>query len=134
MSSLKALQDLIHEKYDIPMSELDPEASMRDKGLDSLALAEFIFAVEDHFHVVVPDDDPSIMSLGGLAVVVDRLLIEKAEKAGKADKAGKAAPSDRAAPVDGGAAADAPAVVVDAGGRGAANDGDAKETKTSSPA
>ncbi|HSU21575.1 MAG TPA: acyl carrier protein, partial [Variovorax sp.] len=80
MSSLKALQDLIHEKYDIPMSELDPEASMRDKGLDSLALAEFIFAVEDHFHVVVPDDDPSIMSLGGLATVVDRLLAEKAAK------------------------------------------------------
>ena len=97
MSSLKALQDLIHEKYDIPMSELDPEASMRDKGLDSLALAEFIFAVEDHFHVVVPDDDPSIMSLGGLATVVDRLLAEKAEKGaatGKVTPAGIAATSE----------------------------------------
>ena len=97
MSSLKALQDLIHEKYDIPMSELDPEASMRDKGLDSLALAEFIFAVEDHFHVVVPDDDPSIMSLGGLATVVDRLLAEKAAKGaatGNVTPAGIAATSD----------------------------------------
>lgn len=97
MSSLKALQDLIHEKYDIPMSELDPEASMRDKGLDSLALAEFIFAVEDHFHVVVPDDDPSIMSLGGLATVVDRLLAEKAAKGaatGKVTPAGIAATSE----------------------------------------
>ncbi len=97
MSSLKGLQDLIHEKYDIPMSELDPEASMRDKGLDSLALAEFIFAVEDHFHVVVPDDDPSIMSLGGLATVVDRLLAEKAAKGaatGNVTPAGIAATSD----------------------------------------
>ena len=97
MSSLKALQDLIHEKYDIPMSELDPEASMRDKGLDSLALAEFIFAVEDHFHVVVPDDDPSIMSLGGRATVVDRLLAEKAAKGaatGNVTPAGIAATSD----------------------------------------
>lgn len=74
MNSLKTLQDLAHEKYDIPLSELDPSASMRDKGLDSLALAEFIFAVEDHFNVVIPDDDPSITSLGGLAAVVDRLL------------------------------------------------------------
>lgn len=100
MSSLKALQDLIHEKYDIPMSELDPEASMRDKGLDSLALAEFIFAVEDHFHVVVPDDDPSIMSLGGLATVVDRLLAEKAAKGAATEKvtpAGIAAASDASA-------------------------------------
>lgn len=74
MNSLKTLQDLAHEKYDIPLSELNPSASMRDKGLDSLALAEFIFAVEDHFNVVIPDDDPSITSLGGLAAVVDRLL------------------------------------------------------------
>jgi acyl carrier protein len=74
MSSLKALQDLAHEKYDIPLSELDPSVSMRDKGLDSLALAEFIFAVEDHFDVVIPDDDPSITSLGGLAAAVDHLL------------------------------------------------------------
>lgn len=94
MSSLKALQDLIHEKYDIPLSELDPEASMRDKGLDSLALAEFIFAVEDHFHVVVPDDDLSIVSLGGLATVVDQLLVEKAEKAKKTAKPLKTEESD----------------------------------------
>ena len=81
MSSLKALQDLIHEKYDIPTSDLDPHASMRDKGLDSLALAEFIFAVEDRFDIVVPDDDPTIDTLGGLAAVVDRMLAEKAAKA-----------------------------------------------------
>jgi acyl carrier protein len=124
MSSLKALQDLIHEKYDIPMSELDPEASMRDKGLDSLALAEFIFAVEDHFHVVVPDDDPSIMSLGGLAVVVDRLLIEKADKADKAERA-----TSRTAP-----AGSDTAGTVDATGDTPATGEVAKDAKASTPA
>jgi acyl carrier protein len=84
MSSLKALQELIHEKYDIALADLDPQASMRDKGLDSLALAEFIFAVEDHFGIVVPDDDPSIDTLGGLAAVVDQALADKALKATKA--------------------------------------------------
>ncbi|REV41458.1 acyl carrier protein, partial [Mycobacterium tuberculosis] len=50
MSSLKELQDLIHEKYGIEPSKLDPHASMRETGgLDSLALAEFLFAIEDHF-------------------------------------------------------------------------------------
>ena len=44
MSSLKELQDLIQEKYGIEPSTLDPHASMREKGgLDSLALAEFLF-------------------------------------------------------------------------------------------
>ena len=91
MSSLKALQDLIHEKYDIALSDLDPQASMRDKGLDSLALAEFIFAVEDHFGIVVPDDDPSIDTLGGLAAVVDKALADKALKAGASSAAASTA-------------------------------------------
>ena len=83
MSSLKELQELIQEKYDIPASELDPQASMREKGLDSLALAEFIFAVEDHFHIVVPDDNPNIDTLGELALLVDGAIAAKEAKQAK---------------------------------------------------
>jgi len=131
MSSLKALQDLIHEKYDIPMSELDPEASMRDKGLDSLALAEFIFAVEDHFHVVVPDDDPSIMSLGGLAAVVDRLLVEKAEKADKTERAAARVEPTGSDPAGGIDAAEGAVAPTDALAR---DPKDPKDAKASTPA
>jgi acyl carrier protein len=73
MSSLKELQDLIHEKYGIDPAELDPHASMRDKGLDSLALVEFLFAVEDHFHISMPDTDSNVDTLAELAAVVDRV-------------------------------------------------------------
>ena len=45
MSSLKELQDLIQQKYGIEPSALDPNASIRGAGLDSLALVEFLFAV-----------------------------------------------------------------------------------------
>jgi acyl carrier protein len=77
MSSLKELQDLIHEKYGIDMSELDPSASMREKGLDSLALVEFLFAVEDHFHINLTDVDSNVDTLAELAVVVDRVRAAK---------------------------------------------------------
>ena len=80
MSSLKELQDLIHEKYGIDRSELDPNTSMRDKGLDSLALVEFLFAVEDHFHINMPDADSNIDTLAELAVVVDRVRAASASK------------------------------------------------------
>ena len=64
MSSLKELQDLIHEKYGIEASALDPHASMRDKGFDSLALVEFLFAIEDHFaHLACPTTTPNIDTL-----------------------------------------------------------------------
>lgn len=84
MSTLKELQDLIQEKYDIDPATLDPHASMREKGLDSLALAEFVFAIEDHFHITVPDDDPTIDTLAGLAALVDGALAAKAAAATQA--------------------------------------------------
>jgi acyl carrier protein len=77
MSSLKELQQLIHEKYGIEESALDPHASMRDKGIDSLALIEFLFAVEEHFHIDMPDMDSKIDTLAELAVVVDKALATK---------------------------------------------------------
>lgn len=77
MSSLKELQQLIHEKYGIEESALDPHASMRDKGIDSLALIEFLFAVEEHFHIDMPDMDAKIDTLAELAVVVDKALAAK---------------------------------------------------------
>jgi acyl carrier protein len=77
MSSLKELQDLIHEKYGIDPSELNPTASMREKGLDSLALVEFLFAVEDHFHINLPDVDSNVDTLAALAALVDRVRADK---------------------------------------------------------
>ena len=78
MSSLPELQKLIHEKYGIDPAELDPNQSMRDKGLDSLALVELLFAVEDHFKIDMSNADQAIDTLGGLAAVVDRMIAEKA--------------------------------------------------------
>ena len=72
-STLKELQDLIHEKYGIEVSALDPNASMREKGFDSLTLAEFVFAIEDRFGITMPDDNPGIDTLAELAAVVDKV-------------------------------------------------------------
>jgi len=72
-SSLKELQDLIDEKYGIEASALDPNASMREKGFDSLALAEFVFAIEDRFGIRMPDDDPDVDTLAELAAAVDKV-------------------------------------------------------------
>ena len=77
MSSLPELQKLIQEKYGIDPATLDPDESMRNKGLDSLALVEFLFAVEDHFHIDMPDTDTNVDTLAGLAAMVDKILAEK---------------------------------------------------------
>jgi acyl carrier protein len=71
-SSLKALQDLIFKLYGSETAALDPHASMRERGFDSLTLVEFVFAIEDHFSISIADDETnSIDTLAGLAAVVD---------------------------------------------------------------
>ena len=78
MSSLKELQDLIHEKFGIERAALEPDASMRAKGLDSLALVEFLFAIEDHFGISMSDEDSNIDTLNELAALVDKARASKA--------------------------------------------------------
>lgn len=73
MSSLPELQALIQEKYGLDPSKLDPHASMRDSGVDSLGLVEFLFAVEDHYGISLPDDYSNIDTLADLAALVDKL-------------------------------------------------------------
>ena len=77
MSSLKELQDLVHDKFGIEAQALDPDASMREKGLDSLALVEFIFAIEDRFGISMSDEDSTIDTLAQLSAVVDKLIAAK---------------------------------------------------------
>jgi acyl carrier protein len=74
MSSLKQLQDLIQKKYNIDPATIDPDASMLEQGIDSLALADFLFDVEDHFGIDLPDARTDINSLAGLAQVVNEVL------------------------------------------------------------
>ena len=77
MSSLKELQDLIQEKYGLDPAALDPNASMRDKGFDSLALAEFLFEIEDRLKITLPDPDPEMDTLAQLAALVDQVRAEE---------------------------------------------------------
>ena len=78
MSSLKELQNLIHEKFDIDPSTLDPHASMREKGFDSLALVEFLFAIEDRFSISLSDEDSNVDTLAELAALVDKARAKQA--------------------------------------------------------
>ncbi len=77
MSSLVALQDLIKEKYGLDVAGLDPHTPIRDKGLDSLALVELLFAIEDRFGITLPDADADVTTLAQLAELVDSILAKK---------------------------------------------------------
>ena len=78
MSSLKELQDLIQEKYDIAPGALNAHAPMLEQGLDSLALVEFLFEVEDRLQISLPDTQSDVHTLAGLAQVIDQIRATQA--------------------------------------------------------
>lgn len=73
MSSLEEIQDLIQKKYGVEPTALDPHASMREHGIDSLTLVEFLFAVEDHYGISVPEKYSDVDTLADLAAAVDEI-------------------------------------------------------------
>lgn len=73
MSSLIEIQELIQKKYGLDPSTLDPHASLRGHGIDSLTLVEFLFAVEDHYGISVPEKYSDVDTLAALADAVDEI-------------------------------------------------------------
>ena len=78
MSSLPEIQDLIHKKYGVDPAALVAHASLRGHGLDSLTLVEFLFAVEDHYHISIPEKYSDVDTLAALADAVDEILAAQA--------------------------------------------------------
>ena len=78
MKTIEELKQLISESFGIDPDTLTPEGLLSDHGLDSLALGELLFSIEDHFDLTLPDARSDIKSLQELATLIDALKAQKA--------------------------------------------------------
>jgi acyl carrier protein len=78
VSVFDTIVDILVKKFDIEPEKINNESLLSDLGLDSLALMEFIFALEDAFKLRIPEDklDPtqSEISLKQLSEIVQEAL------------------------------------------------------------
>jgi len=58
LSSLifNSITAILVSKFDVEPSSVTPGTALSELGLDSLGLMEFVFAVEDAFHLRLPED------------------------------------------------------------------------------
>jgi acyl carrier protein len=81
MTTLQAVQALLHANFDLAPERLQPEARLEDLAIDSLSVLELMFAVEDEFHIAVPSPagtpDERIETVGDLVAYIDRLVAEQ---------------------------------------------------------
>jgi acyl carrier protein len=73
MTTLEQLTQLLHDKFDIDKSSLQRDQPLAEYGLDSLALAELLFTIEEEFDVKFPDRPENIDTLTALAAAIDEL-------------------------------------------------------------
>jgi acyl carrier protein len=74
MTTLARLTSLIHDKFGVEPSAIDPDAPFASYNLDSLTVAELMFEIDDAFHVTVPDEAATtVTTLRQLATLIDGL-------------------------------------------------------------
>ena len=76
--TLRALEQLLSDELSLDVVGLDPESTLDELGIDSLALIECMFKIEDRFGISVANGETNVRSLSDIAALVDRLVREKA--------------------------------------------------------
>lgn len=92
MTTLETVQGILKTNFDLSSDVVQPQARLEDLAIDSLAVIEVMFAVEDEFKVTVPSEPAALQeqmkTVGDLVAYIDRLVAEqRAHRAG-----GEAAP------------------------------------------
>ena len=75
--TVNELIDLIHQNFGLDKATLDADRPLTEYGLDSLALAEFLFAIDEHFNIEFPQSRSDVQTLRALAGVIDELRAQQ---------------------------------------------------------
>ena len=76
-TTFETMKRIIVKDYELAPERLMPDTPLADIELDSLAITELIFALEDEFNVVAKTNGQGMQTLGDIAVYVDQLIAER---------------------------------------------------------
>lgn len=68
------LINIFAETFNIPQDKLLPGATLESLGLDSLAVIEFLFQIEDKFGIRIPDQANPPATLEEIILLIEPLL------------------------------------------------------------
>ena len=76
-TTFETMKRIIVKDYELAPERLTPDTPLTDIDLDSLAITELIFALEDEFNVVAKSNGQGMQTLGDIAVYIDQLIAER---------------------------------------------------------
>jgi acyl carrier protein len=75
MGTLETLQSILAEELKLAPETLTGAARLEDLGVDSLALLELMFKIEDRFNLKIKDDIPrTLITIQDVVAYIDDLL------------------------------------------------------------
>jgi acyl carrier protein len=78
MSTLDIIQDILIAKFAVDRAMLTPEATLDRLGIDSLAVLELLFDIEDRFGLKIKEDTPdSLKTIQDVVLYIDSLLAKR---------------------------------------------------------
>lgn len=80
MTILSRIQALLAKRFDLDVTTLRPERALNELGVDSLAVIEFMFVLEDEFGINIPQDDVSLDTIQDVANLIEKLVEKQGGK------------------------------------------------------
>ena len=74
-TTFDGLRAILVKDYELAPERLSPATPLTEIELDSLAITELIFALEDEFHVTATDTNKPFATLGDIAAYIDELIV-----------------------------------------------------------
>ena len=76
-TTFETMKRIIIKDYELAPERLTPDTPLADIELDSLALTELIFSLEDEFNVTAKTNGQGMQTLGDIASYIDQLIAER---------------------------------------------------------
>ena len=76
-TTFDGLRTIIVRDFELPSERLRRDTALEEVELDSLAVTELVFTLEDEFHVTAGNVNPSFKNLGDIADYIDQLIAER---------------------------------------------------------
>lgn len=70
----RTLIEIVRKEKDVPAEKITADTLLADAGIDSLDALTILFAIEEHFHISIPDDKArAARTFGDLIDVIEDL-------------------------------------------------------------
>jgi len=81
MTTLQRTRQFLARRYGLDEREIRSDATLDRLGIDSLAVLELVFELEDEFNVRLDPDGESIRTVGELVKAIDQRLAQECAQA-----------------------------------------------------